>query len=77
MHKFQSCCAAQEPSATERQHLPPRSHACLPQPAGQTGSAGGAGPGDTDLPVADGLGPDCCVTSVKPATGYLLICGHV
>ena len=40
------------------QHPPPRSHACLPQPVGQTGSAGCAGPGDTDLLVADGLGPD-------------------
>ena len=48
-----------------------------PQPVGQTGSAGGAGPGDTDLLVADGLGPDCCVISVKPGTGYLLISGHV
>src|ERR1700683_5890 len=46
-------CGSQQP--------PPRSHACLPQPVGQTGSAGGAGPGDTDLLVADGLGPDCCV----------------
>ena len=27
-------------------------------PVGQTGSAGGADPGDTDLLVADGLGPD-------------------
>lgn len=59
------------------QHPPPRSHACLPQPVGQTGSAGCAGPGETDLLIADGLGPDCCVISVKSETGYLLISGHV
>jgi hypothetical protein len=55
----------------------PCSHALLPQPVGQTGSACGAGPGDTDLPVADGLGPDLLRDFCQAGTSYLLISGRV
>jgi hypothetical protein len=33
--------------------------------------------GDTDLLVADGLGPDLLRDFVRPGTGYLLISGRV